>query len=107
MPGGGTALLKAVKDIEINPKNSDQLRGAQCLLDSCLAPITQILKNANISTDIVVNSLTYDDHEINVGFNVRTESFEDMLDLGVIDPAKNCEVCVTKRCQRSRNAAHN
>ena len=88
VPGGGTALLKAVKDIEINPKNSDQLRGAQCLLDSCLAPITQILKNANISTDIVVNSLTYDDHEINVGFNVRTESFEDMLNSGVIDPAK-------------------
>jgi chaperonin GroEL len=88
VPGGGTALLKAVKNIEIDPKNSDQVRGAECLLDSCLAPITQILKNANISSDIVVNSLTYDDHDKNVGFNVRTEKFEDLIETGVIDPAK-------------------
>ena len=88
VPGGGTALLKAIKNIELDPKNQDQLLGAQCLLDSCLAPITQILKNANISSDIVVNSLSYDDHDKNVGFNVRTESFEDMLVSGVIDPAK-------------------
>ena len=86
--GGGTALLKSVSNIEIEPKNQDQLNGAQALLEACLAPITQILKNADISSDIVVNSLTYDDHEPNVGFNVRTEKFEDLIESGVIDPAK-------------------
>ena len=88
VPGGGTALLKAAKNIELEPANQDQLRGAQALVESCIAPITQILKNADISSDIVVNSLSFDDHEKNVGFNVRTEKFEDLVESGVIDPAK-------------------
>jgi chaperonin GroEL len=88
VPGGGTALLKAAKNISIDPASEDQLRGAQALLEACFAPITQILKNAELSSDIVVNSLSYDDHEINVGFNVRTEKFEDLIETGVIDPAK-------------------
>ena len=67
-------------------------------MESCFAPITQILKNADLSSDIVVNSLSYDNHELNVGFNVRTEKFEDLIESGVIDPAK------TVKCAL-RNAA--
>jgi|TARA_R110000744_G_scaffold264513_2_gene378763 chaperonin GroEL len=98
VPGGGTALLKSAKNVSIDPGNEDQLRGAQALLESCFAPITQILKNADLSSDIVVNSLSYDNHELNVGFNVRTEKFEDLIESGVIDPAK------TVKCAL-RNAA--
>ena len=47
-----------------------------------------LLKTVEISSDIVLNSLTYDDHGPNVGFNVRTEKFEDLIESGVIDPAK-------------------
>ena len=86
--GGGSALLKASANIELQPKNPDQTSGAQALLEACYAPITQILTNAGISSDIVINSLMYDDHEKNVGFNVRTEKFEDLIESGVIDPAK-------------------
>jgi len=86
--GGGAALLKAANTVELTTSNQDQNRGAQALLEACLAPITQILKNADISSDIVINSLTYDGHEKNVGFNVRTEKFEDLIQTGVIDPAK-------------------
>ena len=88
VPGGGTALLKAAHMVEVEAKNPDQLCGAQCLVSSCLAPITQILGNADISADIVVNSLSHDDHGPNIGFNVRTEKFEDLIESGVIDPAK-------------------
>jgi chaperonin GroEL len=88
VPGGGTALLKAATNIELEISNPDQLRGAQALLEACFAPITQILKNAEISSDIVVNSLAYDGHAKNVGFNVRTEKFEDLIESGIIDPAK-------------------
>ena len=88
VPGGGTALLKAASTIKIKPDSQDQLRGVQVLLEACYAPITQILKNAEISSDIVVNSLLYDNHDKNVGFNVRTEKFEDLIESGVIDPAK-------------------
>ena len=88
VPGGGSSLLKATKDTEIKAENQEQIRGAQALLESCMAPITQILKNAEISSDIVINSLLYDDHAPNVGFNVRTEKFEDLVEAGVVDPAK-------------------
>lgn len=88
VPGGGTALLRAATAVTIEPTNQDQARGVQALLESCFAPITQILNNAEISSDIVVNSLTYDDHGETVGFNVRTEKFEDLIESGVIDPAK-------------------
>jgi chaperonin GroEL len=88
VPGGGAALLKAANNTEVAAANQDQLRGAQSLLEACYAPIIQILKNAEISSDIVVNSLLYDDHEKNVGFNVRTEKFEDLIETGVTDPAK-------------------
>jgi chaperonin GroEL len=101
VPGGGTALLKSAHYVEINPATQDQMRGAQALLEACHAPITQILKNADISTDIVINSLLHDNHEKNVGFNVRTEKFEDLIESGVIDPAK------TVRCalQNAASAA--
>ena len=89
VPGGGTTLLKAAVNLDtLSPANEDQARGAQVLLESCLAPATQILKNADISSDIVINSLSYDNHDKNVGFNVRTEKFEDLIESGVIDPAK-------------------
>ena len=88
VPGGGTALLKAAGAVNIETQNQDQLRGAQSLLESCLWPITQILQNAEISSDIVINSLSFDDHEVEVGFNARTEKFENLVESGVIDPAK-------------------
>ena len=96
--GGGTALLKATKNLEISPQNEDQVRGVQALIESCYSPITQILSNADISSDIVINSLSYDNHDKNVGFNVRTEKFENLVETGVIDPAK------TVKCAL-RNAA--
>ena len=88
VPGGGTALLRAAHSISVETSNPDQLRGVETLLSACFSPITQILKNADISHDIVVNSLIYDDHGKNVGFNVRTEKFENLIESGVIDPAK-------------------
>jgi chaperonin GroEL len=99
VPGGGSTLLKAANSVgDLNPTNQDQLRGAQTLLEACFAPITQILNNAEVSSDIVVSSLTHDDHDKNVGFNVRTEKFENLVETGVIDPAK------TVKCAL-RNAA--
>jgi chaperonin GroEL len=88
VPGGGTALLRAANLIELEVENEDQLRGIRTLLESCYAPLAQILRNAEISPDIVINSLSYDDHAPTVGFNVRTEKFEDLIESGVIDPAK-------------------
>ena len=90
VPGGGTALLRAAMSVTLQPENEDQMRGAQALLESCYAPITQILTNADISSDLVINSLSqgFDEENKNIGFNARTEKFEDLVESGVIDPAK-------------------
>ena len=90
VPGGGTALLRAAMSVTLQPENEDQMRGAQALLESCYAPITQILNNADISSDLVINTLTqgFDEDSKNIGFNARTEKFEDLVESGVIDPAK-------------------
>ena len=57
--------------------------------------MTQILKNADISHDLVINSMPYDEEKTNFGFNVRTEKFEDLIKSGVIDPAKTVK-CALK-----------
>jgi len=88
VPGGGAALLKAATAAQLEPQSDDEARGIQALLEACFAPITQILNNAEVSSDIVVNSLAHDNHGANIGFNVRTEKFEDLVESGVIDPAK-------------------
>ena len=88
VPGGGFALLRAANNVKIETDNEDQTRGARTLLEASFAPLSQILQNAGISPDIVINSLSYDDHSLTTGFNVRTEKFEDLIESGVIDPAK-------------------
>ena len=47
----------------------------------------QILENANISSDLVINNLMHLE-EKNMGLNVRTGKFEDLIEVGVIDPVK-------------------
>jgi chaperonin GroEL len=88
VPGGGTALLKAAHAVRVELANEDELRGAKALAEACTAPMKQILKNADVSSDLVMNTLPYDEESLNVGFNARTENFEDLVESGVIDPAK-------------------
>jgi chaperonin GroEL len=88
VPGGGTALLRCVQAVEIKARNPDQLRGVETVMEACYAPITQILQNAGVSCDIVLNQLLGHTDSHTLGFNVRTETFEDLIESGVIDPAK-------------------
>ena len=88
VPGGGTALIKAAHAVRVELANEDELRGAQALAEACTAPMKQILKNADVSSDLVINTLPHDEESLNVGFNARTENFEDLIESGVIDPAK-------------------
>ena len=53
-------MLKSAHSIKLELANEDELRGAQALGEACLAPIKQILKNAGISSDLVVSTLPTD-----------------------------------------------
>ena len=54
----------------------------------------QILSNAALSSDIIISSLTTDENQ-SVGFNVRTETFENLIETGVIDPVKVTKSALT------------
>lgn len=87
VPGGGVALIRASENLELELENSDQRLGANIVVNAAFAPIKQILANANISSDLVINNLIAQTDK-GIGFNVRTGQFEDLVSTGVIDPAK-------------------
>ena len=64
VPGGGTLFLNAANNVEIEAPNQDQLIGcAGSLLESCFAPMKQILKNADVSSDHCYKFSAFDDHD--------------------------------------------
>lgn len=90
VPGGGTALIKAQKVLHTvgSAEMSDSiLRGVQIILEAVEAPIRSIANNAGLDDESIVNMIKSSE-EPGFGFNALTESFEDLLLTGVIDPVK-------------------
>ncbi len=86
--GGGTALLRASRKLEgLEGENADQTQGIAIIARALQAPIRQIVENAGVEGSIVVGKILENDSDT-FGFNAQTEEYGDMLDFGVIDPAK-------------------
>lgn len=87
--GGGVALLFANKAAEIPEfENNDQRAGSEIVRVAIEAPIRQIILNAGDSADVIVNSILWSEHGDNHGYNAANGEFGDMIELGIIDPAK-------------------
>ena len=87
--GGGVALLLANKAAEIPEfENNDQRAGSEIVRVAIEAPIRQIILNAGDSADVIVNSILWSEHGDNHGYNAANGEFGDMIELGIIDPAK-------------------
>ena len=85
--GGGTALLRAGLKIE-NLKLSDTAKfGADIVWKACQAPIRQIATNAGLDGAIVLDRVV-NNKDANWGFNAYSETYEDLISAGVIDPVK-------------------
>lgn len=92
VPGGGVALLRVLKDLEVNVDNQDQAIGAQCVADAIREPVRQMARNAGHSPDIiesVVQGL-----EGNNGFDFGQDKECDMIEAGIIDPVKVTKVAL-------------
>jgi chaperonin GroEL len=88
VPGGGTALLYAAKSLDgVNSPNEDQARGVDIVRRALQAPLRRIAENAGVDGAVVAGKLLADGDE-NQGFNAQTENYEDLIEAGVIDPAK-------------------
>jgi chaperonin GroEL len=88
VPGGGIALLKATKALEgLKGDNADQTAGIAIIRRAIQAPIRQIVENAGVEGSIVVGKVL-ENASATYGFNAQTEEYVDMIQAGVIDPAK-------------------
>jgi len=86
--GGGVALLRAKKAVgRLTNDNHDVQAGINILLKALEAPIRQIAENAGVEGSIVVGKIL-DEKSETYGFNAQTEEYVDMVESGIIDPAK-------------------
>ena len=88
VPGGGTALLYATKAIEgLTGVNDDQTRGIDIVRKSLTALVRQIAANAGHDGAVVSGKLL-DQTDTSFGFNASTDTYENLVAAGVIDPTK-------------------
>ncbi|WP_304187411.1 chaperonin GroEL [Phenylobacterium aquaticum] len=88
VPGGGVCLLKASKVLDgFKGDNDDQEAGVAIVRRALQAPIRQISENAGVEGSIVVGKVL-ENPSATFGFNAQTEEYVDMVQAGVIDPAK-------------------
>ncbi len=88
VPGGGVALLRAKTAVaKLKTDNPDVQAGVNIVLRALEAPIRQIAENAGVEGSIVVGKIN-ENKSATFGFNAQTEEFVDMLQAGIVDPAK-------------------
>jgi chaperonin GroEL len=88
VPGGGVALLRAKKAVgKLTNDNSDVQAGINIVLKAIEAPIRQIAENSGVEGSIVVGKILENKSET-FGFDAQNEEYVDMIDKGIVDPAK-------------------
>jgi chaperonin GroEL len=94
VPGGGVALLRAKHAVgKLTDANADVQSGITIVLKALEAPVRQIVENAGVEGSIVVGQiLGHKSHTY--GFNAQTEQYVDMLEAGILDPAKVVRVAL-------------
>ena len=96
VPGGGTALIRAAAIAKENThvNGADVLAGYNIVMRAIEEPLRQIVANAGIEESVICNKVKLETG--NFGYNAKTDTFEDLVKAGVIDPAK-----VTKTALRN------
>ena len=93
IPGGGVGFIRAISSIEnLKGENDDQTTGISIIKRALEEPLRQIVANAGLEGSVVVNKVK--EGEGDFGFNARTETYENLLKTGVIDPVKVSRVAL-------------
>ena len=87
VPGGGVALIRAQSAIEKLTLEGDEATGAQIVYRAIEAPLRQLASNAGREGALIVANVKKMD-QANMGYNVVTDKYEDLLAAGVVDPTK-------------------
>lgn len=91
VPGGGVALLYASKSLDAvkeKLENFDQTVGVQILQTALRVPLKTIADNAGVEGAVVVGKLLERNAEADYGYNAATNTYQDLVKAGIIDPLK-------------------
>ena len=86
VPGGGTALVNVIADLEKIEATGDEATGVNIVKAALEAPVRQIAENAGLEGSVIVNQLK--NEKPGVGYNAAEDKFEDMVAAGIVDPTK-------------------
>jgi chaperonin GroEL len=92
VPGGGVALLNALPALDdVETMGSDQATGVKILRAALEAPMRKITENAGKNGDVIIQNVRAaqkEQDDKNIGYDVLTEEYVNMVKAGIIDPAK-------------------
>jgi chaperonin GroEL len=87
VPGGGVAFVRAMDALnDLKADNEDQLTGIQIIVKALEEPLRQIVNNAGLEGSVILHKVR--EGKDDFGFNAATETFENLVKSGVIDPTK-------------------
>ena len=86
VPGGGVALLRARANVNVKGDNADQEAGINIVMRALEEPLRMIVHNAGEEASVVVNKVI--EGSGNFGYNAANGTYGDMVEMGVVDPAK-------------------
>ena len=92
VPGGGVALINALSALDgVHMPAGDESTGVRILRQALLAPMRKIAENAGQNGDVIiqnVRSAQKEQNDTNVGYDVLSDEYVNMIKAGIIDPAK-------------------
>jgi len=89
VPGGGTTLAHLSENVVTWAKNNlkeDEFIGAQIIAQAITSPLKRIAENAGINGPVVIEQVQ--EHDFEYGYNAANNTFGNMYDFGIVDPAK-------------------
>jgi chaperonin GroEL len=87
VPGGGVALIRAIEKLaNLKLANEDQTFGVKIVREACEAPLRTISTNAGAEPAVVIDKVRQG--KAAFGYNAATDTYEDLLKAGIIDPTK-------------------
>jgi chaperonin GroEL len=86
VPGGGTALINVLPALDNVKAEGDELTGVNLVRKALEAPVRQIADNAGVEGSVIVERLKKE--RVGVGYNAATGEWVDMMQAGIVDPAK-------------------
>ncbi|MCU0612954.1 MAG: chaperonin GroEL [Candidatus Eisenbacteria bacterium] len=93
VPGGGVAYLRTLKAIDVLNLAGDEAVGAAIIRRALEEPIRQIANNAGAEGSLVVQEVRASD-VVSYGYNAETNTYEDLVEAGVIDPTKVARIAL-------------